>query len=590
MWVKKGKEQHKKKTEKDTGLKAGCWTSSSLQRILGSSGACRGFRSKKSVEEMENVSLYMKKFQRQAKLSDAVIEQLMGALEGPLSFVTGQVVFEQGVQDGYMYIVGHGEIVAVVKEPAAEDDKEGSMHGPLKRRSTYFDVLPASGSDGNADQEPASRVLRTFGPADSTGFSSLIERRPHSATVVCATDSTLWRLGSAAFEAVLADPVVARHFLASLSAMLQALRHDYFGLALEFQEDRPEHYVASGQSLSILVFDSRSYWTDSFRPMLEQSELHSHWKIEFEESRLSESTVQLAAGYKVVCCFVNDLVNAKVMNILKALNVEMVAMRCAGYDNVDLAEADKLGITVARVPAYSPNAVAEHAVALLMTLNRKTHIAFNRVRDGNFLLDGLAGFDMKGIVVGVVGTGKIGQHFIEIMLGFGCKVLCYDAYQAPSLKDRSGVTYTDMDTLLSQSRVVSLHLPLLESTKNMISTKQLESMPKGALLINTSRGGLVDTEALIRSLKAGHLGGAGLDVYSNESGYFFENWSMRGPIQDDDLSRLMSFNNVLITSHQAFLTTDALDTICRVTLSNIKDFQSGNIMHTCENSINSPLK
>jgi D-lactate dehydrogenase len=295
--------------------------------------------------------------------------------------------------------------------------------------------------------------------------------------------------------------------------------------------------------------------------------------LSFYSDRLQNETVTLAAAHNAVCAFVNDHLDEGVLTSLASMGIKLVAMRCAGYNNVNLEAARKLGISVVRVPAYSPYAVAEHAVALIMTLNRKTHKAYNRVREGNFSLDRLIGFDLYGKTAGIVSTGKIGQCLAKILLGFGCRVLAYDLVESDNMK-ASGVTYMPLTELLAKSDIVSLHCPLTEGTKHMINATTLAGMKKGAMLINTSRGGLIDTKAAIVALKTGRLGYLGIDVYEEEENLFFKDLN-ENIIQDEVILRLMSFPNVLITAHQGFLTEEALTQIALVTLQNMDDFEAG---------------
>jgi D-lactate dehydrogenase len=296
-------------------------------------------------------------------------------------------------------------------------------------------------------------------------------------------------------------------------------------------------------------------------------------ELVFFEAPLNEKTVSLANGCSAVCAFVNDALNAAVISQLSGLGVQLIAMRCAGYNNVDLAAAQSHNVKIVRVPAYSPHAVAEHAVALILTLNRKTHKAYNRVREGNFSLEKLTGFDLYGKTVGVIGTGKIGQAFCDIMKGFGCRVLAFDLIANKDLEAK-GIEYLPLTRLLPQCDIVSLHCPLTEQTRHIINTDTLGLMKAGVMLINTSRGGLIDTHAAIRALKTGHLRYLGIDVYEQEEKLFFHNLSEE-IIEDDDIMRLMSFPNVLITSHQGFFTDEALTQIAQTTLRNITDFEAG---------------
>lgn len=322
--------------------------------------------------------------------------------------------------------------------------------------------------------------------------------------------------------------------------------------------------------MQIAFFSTKSYdrkYFDAF---------NKSQKIVYIEAQLNEQTVSLAEGSQAVCAFVNDVLNKRVVSELARLGITLIAMRCAGYNNVDVEEAARNKITVVRVPAYSPYAVAEHALALIMTLNRKTHKAYNRVREGNFSLEKLTGFDLYGKTVGVIGTGKIGRVFCEIMLGIGCRVLAFDIIANKELMEK-GVEYLPLIDLLPKADIISLHCPLTEQTSHIINEDTLKMMKTGSMLINTSRGALVDTKAVIGSLKTGHLGYLGIDVYEQEEHLFFKDWS-ESVIQDDIIMRLMSFPNVLITAHQAFFTEEALKQIAEVTLYNIAAFKTGGEM------------
>lgn len=319
--------------------------------------------------------------------------------------------------------------------------------------------------------------------------------------------------------------------------------------------------------MKVAFFSVHSYDKEYF------NRYNGEHQLVFFEASLNEQTTNLASGNDVVCVFVNDKLNAAVIAQLAQQGIKLIALRCAGYNNVDLASAKANNIKVVRVPAYSPHAVAEHAVALMMTLNRKTHKAYNRVREGDFSLRKLTGFDLYGKTVGVIGTGKIGEAFAKIMIGFGCKVLTYDIFPNENLK-QSGVEYASLENLLKSSDVVSLHCPLTEQTRHIINENSLSVMKKGAMLINTSRGALIDTKAAIEHLKSGQLGYLGIDVYEQEEKLFFNNLTGE-VIQDDVIMRLMSFPNVLITAHQGFFTDEALTQIAQTTLKNIHDFEMG---------------
>jgi D-lactate dehydrogenase len=318
--------------------------------------------------------------------------------------------------------------------------------------------------------------------------------------------------------------------------------------------------------MRVAVFNTKSY---DQRFLEAANTTHGH-ELLFLEPHLNLQTAALAAGCTAVCSFVNDQLDNNTLELLFGLGVRLVALRCAGFNQVDLTSAARLGITVARVPAYSPFAVAEHAVALILTLNRQTHRAYNRVREGNFALDGLLGFDLHNKTIGVVGTGKIGAIFAAIMRGFGCHVLAYDPYP----NDQLALTYTTLETLLAKSDVVSLHCPLTPQTQHLINAASLVTLKPGAMLVNTSRGALIDTPAVIEALKSGQLGALALDVYEEEGDLFFENLSNQ-VMQDDVFARLLTFPNVLITGHQAFFTHEALENIAKTTLENISAFASG---------------
>ncbi len=297
-------------------------------------------------------------------------------------------------------------------------------------------------------------------------------------------------------------------------------------------------------------------------------------EIMYFDAPLNEQTARLATGCKAICIFVNDKITAAVLKALKNIGVELIALRCAGFNNVDIVAAEADGITIVRVPEYSPYAVAEHAVALILTLNRKTHKAYNRVREGNFSLDRLTGFDLHNKTIGVIGTGKIGQLFCKIMLGFGCQVLAFDVVANKQL-EAAGVEYLPLIDILGAADIISLHCPLTEQTQHIINAQTIAMMKEGVMLINTSRGALVDTAAAIDGLKNRRIGYLGLDVYEQEETLFFNDLS-ENIIDDEDIMRLLSFPNVLITAHQGFFTEEALAEIARVTLSNVDEFETGN--------------
>ncbi|MEW6765489.1 MAG: 2-hydroxyacid dehydrogenase [Pseudomonadota bacterium] len=328
--------------------------------------------------------------------------------------------------------------------------------------------------------------------------------------------------------------------------------------------------------MRVAVFSTKPYDRES---LISANAAHGH-QLEFFEAALTPQTCGLAQGFEAVCVFVHDRVDANLLRCLAGEGVPVVALRCAGFNNVDLAAAREVGIQVVRVPAYSPYAVAEHTVALILALNRHIHRAYNRVREGNFALNGLLGFDMHGKTVGIVGTGRIGAVLARIMHGFGCELLGHDQRENPDCLEL-GMRYVERDTLLAESDIISLHCPLTPETRHLINLHSIPRMKRGVMLINTGRGALVDTAAVIAGLKSGHIGALGLDVYEQEENLFFEDHSEE-IIQDDLLTRLMTFPNVLITSHQGFFTCEALTAIAETTLGNLTMLESG---QACPNAL-----
>jgi D-lactate dehydrogenase len=320
--------------------------------------------------------------------------------------------------------------------------------------------------------------------------------------------------------------------------------------------------------MKVLVYSARSY----DKEFLETANQDKH-ELYFVEARLEECTTALARQYPAICCFVDDILSKKIIKQLSDGGTRLVALRAPGFNNVDLKAAEELGMIVMRVSRYSPYAMAEFAVGMMIALNRKIHRAYNRVREGNFLLHGLIGFELHGRTAGIIGTGKIGSVLAGILQGFGCLLLAYDATKNPECI-KLGVRYVPLKELLSKSDIVSLHLPLTPATRHLINDENLSYIKPGAMLINTSRGALVDTRALIRALKKGHLGAVGLDVYEEESHIFYEDLSDE-IIPDDVIMRLLTFPNALVTGHQAFFTREAMATIAETTIQNISPFADG---------------
>lgn len=319
--------------------------------------------------------------------------------------------------------------------------------------------------------------------------------------------------------------------------------------------------------MKVAVFGAKTY----DKKHLSQENRKFNHDLVFLEVNLNSLTATLAQGFDAVCAFVNDELNKECLEKLSCCGVRTVALRCAGFNNVDLDAAAALHITIVRVPEYSPHGVAEHTTTLILALNRKIYKAYNRVREGNFLLEGLLGFNLNEKTVGVIGTGKIGSVFCGIMKGFGCSVLAYDPYPNETCV-KNGVEYVDLETLLKSSDIISLHCPLTPDSHHLINDKAISYMKKGVMLINTSRGALIDTVAIIKNLKSGKIGYLGLDVYEEEGDLFFEDVSDK-ILEDDVFARLLTFPNVLITGHQAFFTSEALDSIAKTTLQNFTDIE-----------------
>lgn len=403
-------------------------------------------------------------------------------------------------------------------------------------------------------------TLNTCGPGDVVDVISIFEEKVSSASVMARGAAEVWTLDAGDFRSLLeSHPKLTTVLFAAMSRDLHRARSFAPSLGLHRADPR----------LKIAFFDSKPYVEACFRD--------HNWRnyaLHFFETRLTSDTIGLAAGADVVCPFVNDRLDAAVIEALRDSGVRLIAMRCAGYNNVDIKAAGRLGVGVVHVPAYSPYAVAEHAAALLLTLNRKTHRAYVRVREGNFSLNGLVGTDLHGKCAGVVGTGRVGKCLIRILHGFGMRVLAHDPFVDAQFAAANGVEYVPLPNLLSQADVISLHAPLTSDTHHLINSDAIARMKRGVILINTSRGALVDSVALIEGLKSGAVGAAGLDVYEEEEAYFFEDFSAE-IMTDDVLARLISFGNVLVTSHQAFLTWEALGNIADITFDNIAEFVAG---------------
>ena len=451
--------------------------------------------------------------------------EMLGRQMTRIRVSAGEILCREGEVGDRMFVVESGELAVL---------KQAGNAGPMQ--------------------------VNTIGPGALAGEMSLLGRVKRSATLKALTDSQVLVLAFDDFQAVVdAQPALARALLTNVS---RNLRRSTSVVAKLMARDYDQRF-------KIGFFDSKHYMTDVFT-----ERNANRFAIHFHEARLSSSTVALAAGCNAVCVFVNDTVDRPVIEELAEMGVALIALRCAGFNNVELDAAIERGVSVVRVPAYSPHAVAEHAVALMLALNRKIHRASNRVRENNFSLDGLVGFNMQGRTVGVVGTGQIGVCAANILLGFGCRILAYDVAPNPALANRADVTYVGLPQLFAESDIISLHAPLLPATHHMVNAAAIDKMKTGVMLINTSRGGLIDTATLLDGLKARKIGYAGLDVYEEESAYFFEDFS-DDILTDDTLARLLTFPNVLVTSHQAFLTREALHNIADTTLASIDEFAAG---------------
>jgi len=417
---------------------------------------------------------------------------------------------------------------------------------------------------GKVRRTKGGLLVDVLGPGEYTGLLHLLTQDPCFATLECQEETALLILSAKEFRELfdLKESSLAAKLLVVFS---KKLRKDSKLLRRTDTDNR----------FRVIFFDFKPYERDPFTRANNLSGSEKY-RFNFCPERLNERTVSQASDHDAVCLFVNDCADAKVVELLANMNIKLIAMRCAGYNNVDLNACKVHGIQVVRVPAYSPYAVAEYAMGLIMTLNRKLHKAYNRTREGNFALQGLLGFDIHGKTVGVVGTGKIGVCLIDILVGFGCKILCHDVYQNSAVKAKPNTKYVDLDEIFASSDIISLHVPLLESTRHMINSESIAKMKKGVMLINTSRGALIETSALINGLKSGRIGSAGLDVYEEEEAYFFEDHSAE-VISDAVLARLLTFPNVLVTGHQAFFTFEALNNIAETTLNNIDAFVDGKV-------------
>ncbi|SMF08245.1 D-lactate dehydrogenase family protein [Pseudobacteriovorax antillogorgiicola] len=480
------------------------------------------------MSEVDRLKTAVARFPEMSALPDSVIQFIVDQSE-ELRFETNQTIFEEGQDDPRLMILLSGQVETM-------------------RRNT----------DGT---NTSIRYLKT---GQFLGLTSFVTGASRSASAVARSSVAVRSIPFVELRSYLYNP--RRDSDSLLQALLSHMGQKIRSKNQIIVDQRPPQV---SQKTRVAFFDSQPYMK---KPFITAG--GEQFEFTFVEARLSAKTAPVASGHEVVCSFVNDTIDDDAAKILQDCGVGLIALRCAGFNHVDLKACQRYGLDVVRVPAYSPYAVAEHGTAMLLCLNRRLHRAYNRVREGNFKLDELVGFDLHGKTVGVIGTGKIGRIFVQQMLGFGARVLAFDKYPDPELEALDNVQYLSLAELLRSSDIISLHAPLTPETKHLIDGDAIRTMKEGVYIVNTSRGGLIDTVALIQGLKSKKIGGAALDVYEEEAEYFFQDKSTEG-ISDDVLARLLTFNNVLITSHQAFMTEEALDKITEVTLANIKEYESG---------------
>jgi D-lactate dehydrogenase len=508
----------------------------------------------------------------------------------PVTAEMGHVFVEEGQIMDQIIIVEEGKLVRTKLSISANEIKPTSVKELSQSKQLVVNSVTVDYLEGRGR---VSGLLHTFKSTCSEAF----------ATVSVATDSAkVWLLNADDFRTIVST--VPQHCLDVLGALARELRQGSKSLrGLMQQVKRTASTVGDDgdtktKRLEVMCYDTTSWVSEGFEAVLatfnEQEKVeHGDDAVEIDmhytTERLSEESATYAAGYDAVCLFVNDSASEQIIRTLSILNVKMIAMRCAGFDRVDTKAARAYGLTVARVPAYSPYAVAEMAVALLMAVNRKIARADARIKMANFSLDsGLMGMDVHGKTVGVMGTGKIGQILCRIMCGFGAKVVCYDVYESKELIDM-GCTYVSKDEIFATSDILFLMMPLLEPTYHTINPTTVQQLKKGVLLINTSRGGLVDTKALLKGIRDGIISGVGMDVYEYEQAYFFQDWSAKN-IQDEDLLALIGENNVIMTAHQAFFTKEAVTSIVDTTLHNLADYFYGKTGENHPNNCLPPSK
>jgi len=477
----------------------------------------------------------------------------------------GHVFVEEGEPIEKFMILEHG-VLARYKLGSSES-MSFQQRTESRMKSILVDTVEGTGR--------VTGIMHIF-EAGNKAFATVMARGPAKVWTINGQDFRELLLANADFALQILSAMAVRVRKESKISRALLKANKAFGQGRDDADD-------GGPTCRVLCYDSTSWVKQGFEPALEtfnktltedSDGTVRKITIDYTEERLGAQSAAYAAGYDAVCTFVNDTANADIVQTLSMLGVKMIAQRAAGFDRIDTKAAYTFGLTVARVPAYSPYAVAEMAISLLMAVNRKIARASNRVKMANFTLDeGLMGMDIHGKTVGVMGTGKIGAILCNILLGFGAKVICYDVFENETLK-AAGCSYVSKDELYAESSVIFLMMPLLPPTRHTINKDMLSQLKQGVILINTSRGGLVETSALLEGLKTGKISGVGMDVYENEQDYFFQDWSARR-IPDPDLVALLGNHNVILTAHQAFFTKEAVDKIIGTTLENVRDFANG---------------
>jgi len=504
----------------------------------------------------------------------------------PLQIALSEKMIRMEVDDGYVFFWEGKSVDAVL---IIED---GTLSRTKAVDEKYLEAIMEEStiSIPTGEEEWSVSVDQISGKGRVTGLLHVMnpENDLAYATVKSMGNSIVWKITAEDFLDVLrSDPNFSLGMLSKLAGKMRVGSKSLRGLmrnatkTLKHSPSTPliDDDADTNKPIKVLCYDSTQWVQPSFKPAIEafNKESDSHGctiEMDFTNDRLCETSATYATGYDAVCLFVNDTADGNVIRILSLIGVKLIAMRCAGFDRVDTKSAKAHGVTVARVPAYNPYAVAEHAISLLMAVNRKICIASTRVKMANFTLDsGLLGMDIYGKTVAVMGTGKIGQILCKILNGFGANIICYDVFENDVVKEL-GATYVSQEDTYSQADIIFLMMPLLPSTKHTINTDVVSKLKRGVLIINTARGGLIDTKALLTGLQSGQIGGVGLDVFENEQQYFFQDWSGKA-IEDPDLTSLLGSHKVVLTAHQAFFTNEAVNKIVGTTFENIQLWREG---------------